>query len=195
MSEERYQTAVKTVHSKYKSAENLPLYRERYMDKTAKLRRLKGAIEEMQKGEKAMMKKRFGDAQVHLKKALRMAPNDYTGLVLMSACQLFQKKYGEGIRYAEKAQRVYPQEAQAYHLSGFAKIKTNDFEGAYQEFDTYEKRLPGNPNTIFFKGYAQENMQHIRKAAHEYNRYLQVVQQGEKAQYAYTRLRQWGYYK
>ncbi len=195
MSEERYQTTVKTVHSKYKSAENLPLYRERYMDNTSKLRTLKPAIEEMQKGEKAMMKKRFSDAEVHFRKALKMAPNDYTGLVVMSASQLFQKEYREGIRYAEKAQRVYPQEAQAYHLSGFAIIKTNDFEGAYREFDAYEKLLPGNPNTIFFKGYAQEKMQHIRKAAHEYNRYLQVVKQGEKAQYAYTRLRQWGYYK
>ena len=195
MSDERYQTAVETSRSKYKSTENLPLYRESYMDHTVKVRALKRAIEEMQEGEKEMMQKKFGDAEAHFKKALKLAPNDYTGLVMMSTCKLFQKKYKEGITYAEKAQQVYPQEAQAYHLSGFAKIHTKDSEGAYQEFNTYEKLLPGNPNTIFFKGYAQEGMQHIEEAANEYHGYLQLVRQGKKAKYAYTRLKQWGYYK
>jgi len=195
MSEERYQTAVETSRSKYKSAEVFPLYRERYMDHTAKVRALKPAIEEMQEGEKEMMQKKFGDAEAHFKKALKLAPNDYTGLVMMSTCKLFQKKYTEGITYAEKAQQVYPQQAHAYHLSGFAKIKTKNSEGAYQEFSAYEKLLPGNPNTIFFKGYAQEGMQNIEKAASEYHRYLEFVRQGEKAKYAYTRLKKWGYYK
>jgi len=195
MSEERYQTAVETSRSKYTSAEILPLYRERYMDHTAKVRALKPAIEEMQKGEKEMMQKKFSNAEAYFEKALKLAPHDYTGLVMMSTCKLFQKKYKEGITYAEKAQQVYPQQAQAHHLSGFAKIHTKDFEVAYQEFSTYEKLLPGNPNTIFFKGYAQEGMQHIEKAAGEYHRYLQFVRQGEKAKYAYTRLKKWGYYK
>jgi predicted Zn-dependent protease len=195
MSDERYRTAVETAQSEYKSAEKLPLYRERYMDSTAKLRTLDGAIEEMQIGEREMMQKKFGNAEDHFTEALKLVPNDYTGLVMMSTCKLFQKKYKEGITYAEKAQQVYPEEAQAYHLSGFAKIQTRDFEAAYQEFKTYEKLLPGNANTIFFKGYAQEGMQHIEQAADEYQRYLQFVQQGDKARYAYQRLKEWGYYK
>jgi tetratricopeptide (TPR) repeat protein len=195
MSDERYRTAVETAQLEYESAENLPLYRERYMDNTAKLRTLNGAIEEMQIGEREMMQKKFGNAEDHFNEALKLVPNDYTGLVMMSTCKLFQKKYKEGITYAEKAQRVYPEEAQAYHPSGFAKIQTRDFEGAYQEFKTYEKLLPGNANTIFFKGYAQEGMRHVEQAANEYQRYLQFVKQGDKARYAYQRLKEWGYYK
>lgn len=195
MSDERYQIAAQTTQSKYKSAENLPLNREDYMNNTAKLRSLRGAIEEMQKGQEKMMQKKFSDAEAHLRKALTLAPNDYAGLVMMSTCQLIQKKYTEGISYAKIAQQVYPREAQAYHQSGFAKIQGKDFEGAYQEFITYEKLLPGNPNTTFFKGYAQEGMQHFQEAANEYHRYLQEVQRGDKAKYAYQRLRQWGYYK
>jgi len=195
MSDERYRTAVETAQLEYKSAENLRLYRERYMDNTAKLRTLNGAIEEMQIGEREMMQKKFDNAEDHFDEALKLVPNDYTGLVMMSTCKLFQKKYKEGITYAEKAQQVYPEEAQAYHLSGFAKIQTRDFEAAYQEFKTYEKLLPGNANTIFFKGYAQEGMQRIEQAANEYQRYLQFVQQGDKARYAYQRLKEWGYYK
>ena len=197
MSEERYQTAVKTSQSKskYKSAETFPLHRERYMDHTAKLRILKPAIDEMQEGEKKMMQKKFDKAETHFKKALKLAPTDYTGFVMMSTCKLYQKKYKEGITYAEKAKQVYPQEAQAYHLSGFAKISTKDFDGGYQDFSAYEKLLPGNPNTIFFKGYAQEGMKHTKNAANEYKRYLQFTSQGKMAEYAYKRLKQWGYYK
>jgi predicted Zn-dependent protease len=195
MSDERYRTAVQRAQTEYKTAKNLPLNRERYMDNTARLRSLKGAIEEMQKGEQMMMQKKYDNAETQFKKALKLAPRDYTGLVMMSTCQLVKKKYRRGINFAERAQQVYPQEAQAYHLSGFAKIQIKDFEGAYQEFDTYERLLPGNPNTIFFKGYTQERMQHIQEAANDYHRYLKMVQGGDKAKYAYQKLRQWGYYK
>jgi tetratricopeptide (TPR) repeat protein len=91
------------------------------------------------------------------------------------------------------AQKAYPQEAQAYHLSGFAKIQLKNYEGAYEEFKTYERVLPGNPNTIFFRGYALEGMKRFPEAANEYRRYLQAVQQGKYAQHAYLRLREWGY--
>ncbi len=54
MSSERYQTAVETARSAYAADKGKPLFRERYMDHTAGLRRMKGAIETMQKGEAAM---------------------------------------------------------------------------------------------------------------------------------------------
>jgi len=195
MSDERYRTAVETVRTTYRSAQNRPLHRDRYMDHTAKLRAMKGAIEEMQNGEKEMARRKYGEAETHFRKALKEAPNDYAGLVMMSTCKLVQKKYKDGRRYAEKAKKVYPQEAQAYHRSGFAKIQMKDFEEAYGDFKSYEKLLPGNPNTIFFKGYCQEGMQHIEEASKQYHRYLQFVQQGDYAKHAYRRLVEWGYYK
>jgi predicted Zn-dependent protease len=191
MSDERYQTAVEAVQTKYGSARNNPLYRERYMDNTAKLRAVQDSIEKMQKGEEEMLKNNFGNAETLFRQALKKAPNDYAGLVMMSTCQLVQKKYAVGRQYAQMAKKVYPQEAQAYHLSGFAKLNLKNFEDAYQDFTTYQKLLPGNPNTIFFKGYAQENMQHIPEAASEYQRYLQLVQQGEYAKYSSRRLQEW----
>jgi predicted Zn-dependent protease len=193
MGEERYKTVVETVNSKYKSALNHPLYRERYMDNTARLRAQKEAIEEMQKGEKKLGKRNFSQADTHFRRALKKAPNDYAALIYISTSQLIQKKYAVGRQYAEMAQKVYPQEAQAYHFSGFAKIHLKDFEGAYEDFNIYEGLLPGNPNTIFFKGYCQEKMGHVPEAAKEYRRYLQVVQQGEYATYAYRRMHEWGY--
>jgi len=191
MSAERYQTVVQSAATKYKSSKGQPLYRERYMDHTAGLRARKGAIEQMQKGDKALAQKKYPDAEAHYRQALKAMPRDYTALVLMSKTQLAQKKWVVGRQYAEMAQKAYPQEAQAYHLSGFAKIKLKDYEGALEEFNRYDQVLAGNPNSLFFKGYAYEGMGKYREAGGEYQRYLQVVRQGDYARYAYQRLQQW----
>ena len=191
MSDERFQTAVDATQTTYKSAQNKPLYRERYMDNIAKLRAQKNAIEQMQKGQEYMTKKKYSAADDHFRQALKKAPGDYAGLVLMATSQLLQQNWAVGHQYAGMAKKVYPQEAQAYHLSGFARIKLKKFEEAYNDFVEFDKLLPGNPNTTFFKGYSQEGMQHYRNAAAEYQRYLQMVQEGKYAQHAYRRLKQW----
>jgi predicted Zn-dependent protease len=191
MSQERYQTAVQTAETKYKSAKKNPLYRQRYMDNTARLRAKKGAIDQMQLAEKEMSNNNFSAADNHLRRALKMAPADYTALVMMSKSQLMQKNWAVGRQYAEMAQQSYPQEAQAYHLSGFAKVKLKDFDGALEEFNRYDNVLSGNPNTLFFKGYCYEGMKKYPQAGKEYQRYLQAVRQGNYADHAYKRLRQW----
>ena len=191
MSEERQKTVARSAATKYKAATGQPLYRDRYMDNTARLRAQKGAIEAIQKGDNALGQKKLPEAEGHYRRALKVAPRDYTALVMMSKTQLIQKNWAVGRQYAEMAQKVYPQEAQAYHLSGFAKIQLKDYEGALAEFNSYDRVLAGNPNTIFFKGFAHEGMKNYRESAGEYQRYLQVVNQGNYARHAYQRLQQW----
>jgi len=192
---ERYQSAVEAAGTRYAYARKKPLYKERYMDHTAGLRSIKNAIEEMQKGDKEMGAEKYGQAEVHFKAALKQAPGDYTGLVMMSKCLIRQQKYAEAGPYAEQAEQVYPQEAQAHYLAGLIKLKDKKFDAAYKDFSTYEQILPGNPTVLFFKGYALEGMKRIKSAADHYYRYLQVVQQGPQAQHAYKRLVEWGYIK
>jgi beta-barrel assembly-enhancing protease len=195
MSDERYQTAVETARTTYKNTQKAPLFKERYMDNTAQLRSMKGAIEHMQNGEKEMAKQNYEAAEVQFKKALRQAPGDYAGLVMMAKCQLAQGKYDEARRYSESAQDVYPKEAQAYHLNGFANIQEKRFRSAFQDFTTYEKLLPGNPNTSFYTGLSLEGMNRFKASANYYYRYVQSVKQGNQAAHAYQRLVQWGYVK
>ncbi|MCP3685309.1 MAG: M48 family metalloprotease [bacterium] len=159
MSEERYQTAKRSTETTYHDAQNMPLNKERYMDHTAGLRKLKGAIETMQAGEKEMAKQQFPRAEKHFESALQQAPRDYAGLVMMAKCQLAQDNHRMARQYAERAKQVNPTEAQAHHISGIAKFRQNDFNGAYADFSSYENMLPGNPNTVFFKGVSLEGMQ------------------------------------
>jgi beta-barrel assembly-enhancing protease len=193
MSSERYQTSVRQATDEYRQYDGQPLYRERYMDSTAGLRRIKDSIKKMQDGEEAMRKEQQSQAEGLFKQALKDVPNDYTGLLLMAKCQLVQEKDIEAERYAERAKQVYPEEPQAYHISGITKIRKKKYDAAYEDFSIYARRLPGNPNTVFFKGLALEGMQKIEPAAQAYNTYLSEVQQGKQAQYAYQRLKEWGY--
>jgi len=49
---------------------------------------------------------------------------------------------------------------------------TRGDEPSSEDFDHYERMLPGNPNTIFLKGVALEGMQDRKRAAEEFHRYL-----------------------
>jgi predicted Zn-dependent protease len=193
MSDERYRTAVNAVNTTYASSKGLPLHRERYMDQTARLRAIKGAIDAMEKGDKALGAKNFTQAEALYRDALKQAPNDYAGLISMARCQLMQKKYSEGARYAQLAKSVYPQENQGHFLSGFAELNLKQYEAAYRDFQVSQRLMPANPTTTFFMGYAQEGMGQRPQAAQEYRRYLQQVRQGSYAQHAQRRLIEWGY--
>lgn len=193
MGKERYARARELVETRYRPDLGLPVHRERYMDHTARLRTLRDAVKAMQEGDKALSRKDAKGAEGHYRHALKAAPRDYTALVKMAECQAARKRYGEARSYAEEAQQVYPDEARAYHVSGVSRLMERDFDGAHAEFAAYEKRLPGNPNTIFLQGFSLEGMGRRKDAAQAYYRYLQQVSQGEPAQYAYQRLVEWGY--
>lgn len=195
MSQERYDTAVALANSEFSAAKGKPLYRERYMDNTAGLRTLKPAIELFQQAEESMARKAYGQAETLYEQGLKIAPADYAGLLMMAKCQYVQKKYDQALRYAEQASQAYPQEAQANHISGLSKIRLKRFDEAVEEFNAYENKLPGNPNTIFYRGYAFEGMGNKKKAAEDYYRYLQQVNEGDQAKHAYQRLVEWGVIK
>lgn len=195
MSEERYQTAVEAVRTKYAAAKNNPMNRERYMDATASLRAIKGALDQLQNGEKAMSAGKYDEASACFANGLRQAPNDYAGLLMLARCRLMQKQAGEAVRLAQEAKSSYPGEAQAIYISGMAKVQTRAFEDAFQEFSNYETILPGNQNTTYFKGFCMEGAGRRQPAAENYMRYLNAVRQGEYAEHAYQKLVEWGYIK
>jgi predicted Zn-dependent protease len=195
MSDERYQTAVREANTSYAAAKGQPLHPERYMDQTAGLRRIKGAIEAMQKAETALAAEKYSTAEEQLGLALKQAPEDYTGLLLMAKCQLAQKKVKAAAPHLAKARQVYPEEAQAHYLGGYAHLQQKQYDEAINAFDAYNKRLPGNPYVSFFKGLAHEGSGRKEPAAQQYMQFLKSVKEGDKAQYAYRRLVEWGYVK
>jgi len=192
-SEERYQTARRRADEEYAAYRDTPFHRERFMDETAPLHRIKSSILAQQEGEREMGRESFQAAERQFRSALDMTPDDYTGNVLLGKSLLAQEKPAEAKHYFERATHIYPEEAQAHHLSGLSSMYRGDFRSAYEQFDRYERLLPGNPNTVFLKGYTLERTNQKREAAQEYYRYLQQVNRGKAAEYSYQRLQSWGY--
>jgi beta-barrel assembly-enhancing protease len=194
MSDERYQNAVQAARTTFADAKGLPLHRERYMDSTARLRAIKGAIEEMQKGDKAMGSKNFSQAETHYQSALKQAPNDYAALVSMAKCQLIQKSTCRGGPLCAAGAVGLPAGGPRPSLERVCgQLNLKRFDAALTDFKTSQRLLPGNPNTTFFIGYSYEGMGRRSEAAREYQRFLQQVRQGQYAQHAAQRLREWGY--
>ena len=136
MSDERYKTSVKTVRKKYGKTKANPIFRERYMDSIANLRKIESAIMKMQDGDALMAKEKYAEAESQYAQALKIAENDYAGLVKIAESQFVQKKYQDADRNIQLAKKAYPQEAQADYLGGFAKLNLNRYESAYKDFDT-----------------------------------------------------------
>ena len=195
MSSERLATTRQALQTTYKDSARKPRQKERYMDHTARVRAMKPAIAEEQKGEAMLNQKKFDTAEGHLRQALSMAPDDYPGLVLMAKTQMAMKRPKEAQPYLARAKAIYPAEAQASQLAGVTHLQLRQPDQALAAFQEYDRLLPGNPNTTFLKGYSLEQMQNRQGAAQEYYRYLQMTQQGGQAQHAYNRLKGWGLVK
>jgi len=193
MSSERLATARRSAAGKYATSAEYRMNRERYLDNTASLRRIGPAIGEMQKGSSLMGKKNYAQAADHFETALNQAPDDYAGLLLLAKCHLVQKNYADAARRATKAVAVYPEEPQARQVAGMAQLGTREYNKALDNFTAYEKKRPGNPYTGFYKGLALEKLGNREDAANQYYRFLQSVNQGDQAKYAYSRLKEWGY--
>jgi predicted Zn-dependent protease len=193
MSQDRYDTAVERIETQYADMSNRSEHRQRYMDEIAGLRRIASPIKKMQRGQSLMFQKKFKDAESAFRAALKEAPEDYAGLLMMAKCAMAQKKHNVAEEYAKRAQAVYPEEAQAIHVAGMSQLKGGNLSAALSAFDRYETMLPGNDNTIFLKGVVNERMGHKDAAAKEYLRYHASAPNGECSSAVTQRLTDWGY--
>ena len=55
--------------------------------------------------------------------------------------------------------------------------------------------MPGDAGVTFLKGVSLEGLGRKQEAANQYTAYLKRSQKGQAAEYAYSRLRGWGYVK
>jgi beta-barrel assembly-enhancing protease len=178
MTSERVANAEALARSRYAASLSANPQRERFMDSTASLRRIKPTIEACQKGETALSKKDLRGAEGQFATALRATPQDYAAL-----------------RYAESARAIYPTEAQAQKFTGVLKLQGRDPAGALDALNRFDQLLPGDPGTWFLRGVALEGLGQRQQAAQQFNAFLQAGAEGNAAKYSFDRLKAWGYVK
>jgi predicted Zn-dependent protease len=192
MSSERQATAVQEAQGPYKGKGSV-VNRERYMDSIASVRKDTETIEAIKQGDAKLRKKDFIGAERLYKNAYGITEQDYCAAVKLAEARYYKEDFKGAIRAADRAKELYPAEARGYVVSGLSRLQTEDFEGAYADMEGYDKALPGNPEVPFYKGLCKEGMNRESEAASYYQTYLNKVRQGERAQYAYARLQEWGY--
>lgn len=192
MSSERLENARRAADTTFAASARAPAQRERFMDQTTSLRRIKPTIDDCQTGELAMAAKTYPAAQAAFASAVRRTPGDYAANFRMAQCLQAQNQAQEARRYAEAAQAIYPQEAQAHKLSGVLALSQRDPGAAFVHLDRFDRQLPGDPGVTFLKGVALEGSGQRPQAAAQYRRFLQMGASGQAAQYANSRLQAWG---
>jgi predicted Zn-dependent protease len=195
MSRERRDAAQAAADSRYRISNSLDARRERFMDSTASLRRIRPTIDACKKGETAMAAKQYPKAQTEFQTALGKTPRDYASNLRMAQCLQAQGQTAKAVNYADNAREIYPQEAQAYKLAGVLALQQRDAGRAYQNLDRFDRLLPGDAGITFLKGVSLEGMGSRQAAAQHYAAYLRQSQQGNAAQYSYNRLKAWGVVK
>lgn len=193
MSRERRDTAQQMAETRYAASKGRNPQRERFMDSTASLRQIKPTIDDLKQGETAMAKKDYRSAETKFDSAVKRTPQDYAANVRMAQCLQATGRGRQALDYADSARRIYPQEAQAHKMAGVLALELRDPAMALQRLDEYDRILPGDPGVTFLKGVSYEGTGNRRAAAQHYNAYLRQSQQGDAAQYAYSRLKGWGY--
>ena len=174
---------------------SLDARRERFMDSTASLRRIRPTIDACKNGETAMAARQYAKAQTEFQTALAKTPRDYASNLRMAQCLQAQGQTAKAVSYADSAREIYPQEAQAYKLAGVLALQQRDAGRAYQNLDRFDRLLPGDAGITFLKGISLEGMGNRQAAAQHYVAYLRQSQQGNAAQYSYNRLKAWGVVK
>ena len=193
MSRERRDTARQLAETRYAASRGRDPQRARFMDSTAGLRRLKPTIDDLKHGETAMAKKDYRAAETKFESALKRTPQDYAANVRMAQCLQATGRNRQALDYADKARRIYPEEAQAHKVAGVRALELRAPAGAFQRLDACDRLLPGDAGITFLKGVSLEGMGNRRAAAQHYDAFLRQNAQGDAAQYAYSRLKGWGY--
>ena len=188
MSTERVATAQRLASTQYAASLKADPQRERFMDSTARLRRLKPTIAACKNGEAALGAKKLPEAERQFGLALKATPQDYAANVLMARCLAAQDKSAEAMRYAEAARTIYPQEAQAHKLAGVLQLQARDPAAAFQALDRFDRLLPGDPGIAFLKGVSLDGMGDRQRAAEHYAAFLRAGAQGDPARFAASRL-------
>ncbi len=193
MSRERVEMARKRDAEMYLDTHSRSLYRERYMDHTADLRKIRPMIAKLQEGDKFLAKEQYEKAEQAFLSALKIRDTDYTAQVMMAKCMLLREKAKDAALHAGLAKQLYPGESQGYYLSGLANLNLQKHIKAYDDFTTCDKRLPGNPQVTFYQGFALDKAGRKNEAADKYISYIKQVNYASNkySQYAYSRLKEW----
>lgn len=191
MSAERLQAAQTRAQSEYAGQNAGADNRAAFLAATASIRKGKEAFKLFETAESQLGQKQFGSAKSTAEQGLRLAPNDYVGLMLVAEANRQAGNVPAAQQAAALAARAVPSGARAQSLLAQCALARKDYAGALQHLNAFERQVPGAPRTAFFKGLAYDGMGDKPQAAQAYRAF--VTRRGsasDEGRYAAQRLQQ-----
>lgn len=191
MSAERLQAAQARAQTEYAGQNAGVTHQAPFLSATAGIRKNKAAFKQFAAAERQLAAKQYAAARTSAEQGLRTAPNDYLGLMLVA--QTYQKEGNTAAaqQAATRAAGVNPSGARAHGVLAQCALLNRDYVGALNHLEAFERKVPGDPHTVFYKGLAYEGQGRNAQAAAAYDTYLRRGSAtSAEGQYAQERLRQ-----
>ena len=190
---ERIENAKAQIQSNFATLQSNTFQVDEFLKNTNYLKKVSLAYKQCDQAEELTKKEKFGDAIIKLKNALTIAPDEALIHTTLSATYFAEKKYDEATNEIKQSLSIYPDLFMSRFLAGLILHTTNNFKTSITHLKIADKLVPDNVNVVFYLGLNYEKLKKIETAAGYYKRLLQLTTKGEKAEYAYKRLCEWGY--
>ena len=191
MSAERLQAAQERARTQYAGINRGVDGRAAYLAATAELRKSKAALKQFETAEQNLARKQYAAAKSAAEQGLRIAPNDYVGLMLAAQAAQQGGNIAAAQQAAALAARVKPNGARAQSVLAQCALQQKNYAVALKHLGAFERQVPGEAHTAFYKGLAYEGMGQKTQAAQAYQGYLHKAVAGSaQGRYAAQKARQ-----
>ena len=191
MSAERLQAAQARAAGEYAGQNKGAVNQAAFLAATANIRKNKEAYKRFSAAEAQLAKKQYVSARTLAEQGLQIAPNDYVGLMLVAQANQKGGNVAAAQQAASRAARVSPSGARAQSVLAQCALQNKDYAGALQHLNAFERQVPGEARTSFYKGLAYEGQGQKQRAAQAYQSYVRRGgANSAEGQYAARRLQQ-----
>ncbi|MDX9867950.1 MAG: M48 family metalloprotease [Kiritimatiellia bacterium] len=189
MSAERLETAEARLREEYAGRNAGVVNQAAFLAATAAVRKNRAALQHFAAAEALLAQKQAAAAKTRAEQGLRIAPNDYVGLMLVAQAERQSGQVGAAQQTALRAARLYPAGSRAHGMLAQCALQKKEYAAAVAHLHAFERQVPGEAQTSFFKGLAYEGMGHKPQAAQAYQAFVRRSgTQSREAQYATQRL-------
>ena len=191
MSAERLQAAQARASGEYAGRNAGADGRAAFLAATAEIRKSKPAIKQFAASEAQLAQKQYAAAKASAEQGLRLLPNDVVGLMLVAQASQKGGNLAGAQQAASLAARLHPGSARAQSVLAQCALERKEYASALAHLSAFERQVPGEARTSFYKGLAYEGQGQKQLAVQSYQRYVsRSGGRSAEGRYAQQRLQQ-----
>jgi predicted Zn-dependent protease len=172
MSAERLQAAQDRLRSEYAGQNAGKNNQAAFLAATESIRKNKTAFKQFAAAEGQLAQKQFAQAKSSAEQGLKLVPNDYVGLMLVAQASQQGGNLAGAKQAATLAMRASPSGARAQGVLAQCALQNKDYAEALTQLNAFERLVPGDARTPFYKGLAFEGQGQKQQAAQAYQSYM-----------------------